>query len=71
MMRHIFDYYMDGHIAIQFCKVCSAEGDELSGNCKPSNSDPFNRQKILDDECDFVESLLTNNGDRLNKRILK
>ena len=33
MTRHVPDYYMDGHIAIPFCKVCSAEGDELLEEC--------------------------------------
>lgn len=33
MTRHVPDYYMDGHIAIPFCKVCSAEGDKLLEEC--------------------------------------
>lgn len=27
--RHTIDYYMDGHIAVAFCKLCSAEGGKL------------------------------------------
>lgn len=33
MTRHVPDYYMDGYIAITFCKVCSAEGDKLLDEC--------------------------------------
>jgi hypothetical protein len=33
--RHTVDYYMDGHIAVAFCKICSAEGEKLLGEeCK-------------------------------------
>lgn len=32
--RHVTDYYMDGHIAIAYCKVCSAEGDKLFEDCQ-------------------------------------
>lgn len=31
--RHVTDFYMDGHIAVAFCKVCSAEGDKLFDDC--------------------------------------
>lgn len=31
--RHVIDYYMDGHSAISFCKVCSAEGLKLFEDC--------------------------------------
>ena len=59
--HHTIDYYMDGHAAISFCKVCSAEGDKLFEECVgiPFVRSPDNKQKILDDERDFVESLLT------------
>ena len=30
---HAVDYYMDGHVAVSFCKVCSAEGDRLLEDC--------------------------------------
>lgn len=30
---HITDFYMDGHSAVPFCKVCSAEGLALSEDC--------------------------------------
>lgn len=32
-IRHVIDYYMDNHIMIAFCKVCSAEGDKLLEEC--------------------------------------
>lgn len=59
--RHTIDYYMDGHCVIPFCKICSAEGDKLLEECAgiPFVRTPDNKQKILDDERDFVESLLT------------
>ena len=31
--RHVIDFYMDGFQAVQFCKVCSAEGDMLHDDC--------------------------------------
>ena len=31
ILQHTVDYYMDGHIAVAFCRVCSAEGDRLLG----------------------------------------
>jgi hypothetical protein len=31
---HVTDFYMDGHIAISYCKVCSVEGDRLFEECK-------------------------------------
>ena len=34
MKLHVTDYYLDNHIAIAFCKVCSAEGDALQDLCK-------------------------------------
>ena len=53
--QHTFDYYMDGHIAVQFCKVCSAEGLKLIEEC-------FGKIVIHDPDFD-----LTNNKKRLNK----
>lgn len=38
---HTIDYYMDGHIAIPFCKVCSAEGDKLLEDCQGYLDTPF------------------------------
>lgn len=32
-LRHVIDFYMDGHIAVSFCKVCSKEGQELLQEC--------------------------------------
>jgi hypothetical protein len=54
--RHTIDYYMDGHSAVPFCKVCSAEGLALSEDCP---------QKIIihDPKWD-----LTDNKKRLNKK---
>jgi hypothetical protein len=31
--RHTIDYYMDNHVAIAFCKICSYEGDKLLEDC--------------------------------------
>lgn len=31
--RHVIDYYMDGHVAVAFCKVCSYEGQKLLEDC--------------------------------------
>lgn len=31
---HITDFYMDGHVTVQFCKVCSAEGNRLLEECQ-------------------------------------
>ena len=60
---HAIDYYTDGHMAIAYCKICSAEGEKLLESCYRSID-----QKISDDECDFVESLLTNNCEQLNRK---
>lgn len=35
MTQHVIDYYLDGFTSIQFCKLCSAEGDALQEPCKP------------------------------------
>ena len=32
-LRHVTDFYMDGHIAVSYCKVCSAEGLRLFEVC--------------------------------------
>lgn len=32
--QHVIDYYMDGHVAVAFCKVCSAEGKKLLEDCE-------------------------------------
>lgn len=39
--RHVIDYYLDGHVTVAFCKVCSAEGNKLFDDCP---------QKIVDDK---------------------
>ena len=39
-IRHVIDYYMDGHCMIAFCKVCSAEGDKLIEDCPQQVPDP-------------------------------
>lgn len=33
MTIHTLDYYMDGFAATPFCKVCSAEGEQLLMSC--------------------------------------
>jgi hypothetical protein len=52
---------MDGYNMVAFCKICSAEGDKLKEDCSGQiRAAPVKiTQKILDDERDFVESLLT------------
>lgn len=66
-LRHAIDYYMDGHIAIAFCKNCSAEGDKLFDECVgiPFVSPLDNKQKILDQERDLIESRL----DEMNQTV--
>lgn len=59
---HTIDYYMDGHVAIAFCKICSAEGDKLLEDCYGGV------EKISEDEADFAQSLLTNNNRLLNRK---
>jgi len=55
MTAHILDYYMDGHTAVSFCKVCSAEGLELLDACS---------QKIIIHDPNFD---LTDNKKRLKR----
>lgn len=43
-MRHVIDFYLDGHIAVRFCKVCSKEGDELEKPC----SGEYQAKEIID-----------------------
>ena len=59
MIKHVLDYYMDGHISTPFCKVCSAEGYRLLDPCSKETRSPNlpdNKQKILDDERDYLDS---------------
>ena len=54
---HVTDFYMDGHIAISYCKVCSVEGDKLFEECKGPIDISTERCKIarhmnLSDDCD-------------------
>lgn len=32
-LHHVIDFYMDGYMAISYCKVCSAEGNKLFDEC--------------------------------------
>lgn len=45
--RHVIDYYLDGHVTVAFCKVCSAEGEKLLEGCsqKIENSLDDKKQK--------------------------
>ena len=54
--QHTLDYYMDGYIAVPYCKVCSAEGLKLTEDCSG---------KIIIHDPNFD---LTDNKKRLNKR---
>lgn len=31
--QHVIDYYLDNHVAVAFCKICSAEGQKLLEDC--------------------------------------
>lgn len=43
---HVIDYYMDGHVAIAFCKVCSAEGDKLFDDCPQKYENKLDEKKL-------------------------
>jgi hypothetical protein len=55
MRQHTLDYYMDGHMAVSYCRVCSAEGLGLYEDCP---------QKIIIYDPDFD---LTDNKKRLKR----
>ena len=38
---HVTDFYMDGHVAIPYCKLCSAEGLALFEDCSGPMDEPF------------------------------
>jgi hypothetical protein len=38
--RHTVDYYMDNYVPIEFCKICSAEGDRLLEECQGPIASP-------------------------------
>lgn len=31
--QHVLGSYLDGHVTVVFCKVCSAEGEKLLIDC--------------------------------------
>ncbi len=39
--RHVIDFYLDNHVAVSFCKVCSAEGDRLFDACSGPITEPI------------------------------
>jgi len=41
MTVHVTDFYMDGHVAVPYCKVCSAEGFALFETCNGPIDQPF------------------------------
>ncbi len=55
--RHVIDYYMDGHLMVSFCKLCSKEEGALMEPCEPlmtkaeveRNKFEQKYQKALDD----------------------
>lgn len=52
-IRHVIDYYMDGHSMVSFCKVCSAEGDKLLEECPgkfPDSVKPVYFQGMTEEE---------------------
>ena len=46
MRQHQLDIYKDGYQSIQFCKICSAEGEKLSQECVGTDEDEFLKEKI-------------------------
>jgi len=44
--QHQLDIYKDGYQSIQFCKICSAEGEKLSLECVGTDEDEFLKEKI-------------------------
>lgn len=65
--RHVIDYYMDGHVTVAFCKVCSAEGEKLLEDCPQKIEKPLD-EKIVHKK---LKSLLTKRNRLLNKALLK
>lgn len=67
-LRHVTDYYMDGHKAIAFCKVCSKEDQQLLEPCTGPIDVSLERHRMarhldLDDDCDnwplkIIDSLI-------------
>lgn len=53
---HVTDFYMDGHVTVPFCKICSAEGLALLEDCP---------QKIIIHDPNWD---LTDNKKKLNKK---
>jgi len=56
-IRHVIDYYMDGHCMIAFCKVCSAEGDKLIEDCPQKYENKLDGRNQTD-----KQELLKNRG---------
>jgi len=51
--QHSLSYYLDGYKRVPYCKVCSAEGDELSSEC--SGPIPFATNFRLLSKEEFLE----------------
>lgn len=47
--QHIVSHYMDGHVKVEFCKVCSAEGPKLLEDCQGSPDWIVPNKKLLID----------------------
>lgn len=45
-IRHVVDYYMEGHSMVAFCKVCSAEGDKLIDACPGKYENKLDEKKL-------------------------
>lgn len=43
--RHVIDYYLDNHVAVAFCKICSAEGEKLFEDCLQKIEKPLDETK--------------------------
>lgn len=40
--QHAIGYYLDNHVSIAYCKVCSAEGEKLLEDCPQKVINPQN-----------------------------
>lgn len=43
MRQHKLSFYVDNHVRVEFCKVCSAEGELLKSEC-PGNVPPVDNK---------------------------
>lgn len=58
MVPHIEDFYMDGHIAIKYCKTCSAEGDKLFEECQGKSENKYDLLQKIENTLDYLKQKL-------------